>query len=89
MKNNLLKHACLVSIFLIVLYVICLLWSSLLTDAEVIKLHTNLLKLALPGFKGYAAGSIIWGGVLVAIYGFMASLVIHKLHGNCCLGKTE
>ena len=84
-KQTLTQHALLVGAFVVILYVICLLWRYLLTDPNVIIFHQISLMTAFPGFKGYDLVSILWGGVLSFIYGFIASVVVHKLHGKCCL----
>lgn len=77
------KHAALVGIYAIFLYVACLLWRFTMTDPAVIQFHLLSLKTAFPGFSGYDAGSIVLGGVFAFAYGFIASVIFHSLHGNC------
>lgn len=79
------SHAARVGAFIVVLYALCLIWPSIYPyGADVQAFHLLSLKLTFPGFTGYTAGSIIWGGVLSFIYGFVASLIIHAMHKNCC-----
>lgn len=85
MKNNMLmKHAATVGMFAIVLYILCLLWSFVLTEPAVAMFHQLALKTAFPGFRGFDVASLIWGGLLSFVYGFIASVIFHSLHRNCC-----
>mgnify|MGYP001564603712 CR=1 FL=1 len=81
---SLTKHAVTVGLFVVVLYVLCLLWRVTMTDPEVIRFHLLSLKTALPGFQGFDALSIVWGGVISFVYGFLGSVIFHKLHSGCC-----
>ena len=81
------KHALLIGGFVIFLYVICLVWRVTLTDPAAMAFHLTALKVAFPGFAGYDGLSIIWGGFLSGLYGFLASLIFHSLHQNCCEPK--
>lgn len=81
------KHAFKISSFFVALYAVCLAWKWMISDPVVAELHLNLLKLGLPGFAGFDAGSIVWGAALVAIYAFIGSLVFHAFHRNCCKGE--
>ncbi|MBI2444378.1 MAG: hypothetical protein HYV42_04035 [Candidatus Magasanikbacteria bacterium] len=83
------RHAALVGLFVVALYAICLLWSLFITDPAVANFHLLSLKLTFPGFQGFSVGSIIWGGVLAFVYGFLASLVYHAFHGRCCTGMRS
>lgn len=87
-KNALIRHAASVGLFIIVLYVLCLLWRLTITDPEVMKFHLLGLKTAFPGFQGFDVASMIWGGVLSFVYGFLASVAFHSLHRNCCGMKS-
>ena len=87
MKGGNIRHAGTVGFVLVLVYAVCLAWGGLLTDPAVIELHGNLLKLALPGFVGLDAVSIIWGAGLSFAYGFIVSYVFHALHAGCCNGK--
>ncbi len=89
MKNNaLFSHAAGIGVFAVFLYVLCLLWRYTMTDPSVIQFHLLALKTAFPGFSGLTAGSIVWGGVLSFVYGFVISVVFHALHMKCgCLKK--
>lgn len=89
MKNSkLLKHAAAIGIFAVLFYILCLIWRKFIpTDPELARLHLMFLKLSLPGFRGYDTASLIWGGLLSFVYGFIASLVFHALHRNCCGAK--
>lgn len=77
-------HAAAVGLFFIGLYVVCLLWSNLLTDPEAVRFHATSLKVLFPGFKGMDAMSMLWGGILSFVYGFIGSVAFHGLHRNCC-----
>ncbi len=83
------KHAVRVGFVAVVLYVVCLVWRVPLqvTDPEVIKFHMLALKVALPGFQGYDVLSVILGGVLSFVYGFLAATLFHWLHKDCCVSK--
>lgn len=84
MKNaSLVKHAVLVGVFVVVLYVACLLWRYTMTDPAVMQLHLLSLKSVFPGFQGFDAMSILWGGVMSFGYGFVFSFIFHTIHGNC------
>lgn len=55
-----------------------------MTDPAVMQFHLLALKTAIPGFKGYDAFSILWGIILIFVYGFVASVIYHSLHLDCC-----
>lgn len=79
------SHAARIGGFLVVLYAVCLIWPAVFPyEAAVREFHLLSLKLAFPGFQGMAVGSIIWGGVLSFVYGFVGSYIFHALHKNCC-----
>ncbi len=84
MKNTMQKHAVMVGGGAVIFYALCLVWRLWRTDVAVEALHLNLFKLAFPGFSGYDSLSIIWGAVLIFVYGFIASTVYHAIHRNCC-----
>ncbi|MBF8280246.1 MAG: hypothetical protein HW383_19 [Candidatus Magasanikbacteria bacterium] len=86
MKGSISKHAAFLGFFIVILYVVCLVWGSFLSEPVLVELHTNLLKLAFPGFKGYDAMSLVLGGVLSFVYGFVAALICGGLHRGCCKG---
>ena len=82
------KHACMVGCFIVVLYALCLIWPMVYPyGADVLAFHLLSLKLTFPGFQGYVLGSIVWGGVLSFVYGFVGSLLLHSFHRGCCQGK--
>lgn len=81
---NTIEHASAVGFFATFLFIICLLWSVLLTDPAVIAFHTLALKVAVPGFQGFDIASIIWGGLVSFFYGFLASILFHAIHKDCC-----
>lgn len=83
-KSLLWRHAAAVGFFFVGLFVLCLLWPNLLTDPDAIRFHLTSLKTAFPGFKGMDPGSMLWGGVLSFVYGFVGSVAFHGLHRNCC-----
>lgn len=83
-KSNLWHHATMVGLFVVALYALCLLWSLLLKDPEVAHAHLLFLKMSFPGFQGMDVGSMLWGGVLSFVYGFLASLAFHGIHKKCC-----
>lgn len=84
MSNNLVKHAIKVGLFFIILYLACLLWRFVHADPAVLNFHLLSLKTLFPGFTGYTAGSIVWGGVMSFVYGFVGSLIFHSFHKGCC-----
>ena len=55
-----------------------------MSDPEVLRFHLLSLKTAFPGFQGYDAVSILWGGIMSFAYGFIFSAVFHALHKGCC-----
>lgn len=81
---GMIKHACMVGCFFVLLYVVCLLYGAVLTDPALVDFHMLSLKVWLPGFKGYDVISVIWGGILSYLYGFVASYVFHSFHKDCC-----
>lgn len=81
--ESLFKHAAIVGVFAIALYAACLLWRFSMSDPMVAQFHLLALKTAFPGFNGFDTGSMVLGGVLSFIYGFLASLIFHILHGAC------
>lgn len=82
------SHALRVGGFFILFYVICLVWPKIYPyGADVLVHHLLSLKLLFPGFQGYGIGSVVWGGVLSFVYGFVGSLAFHGLHKECCNGK--
>ncbi|MBI5654125.1 hypothetical protein HZC53_00505 [Candidatus Uhrbacteria bacterium] len=84
MKNEyLLKHAVMIGVFAVFLYAACLLWRFTMTDPSVMQFHLLSLKTAFPGFSGFDAGSVIYGGVMSFVYGLIISLIFHGLHANC------
>ena len=87
MKNSFLSHAMHVGFFVLFLYVLCLWWPQVYPyEADVLTHHLLSLKLLFPGFQGYSAGSIVLGGILSFIYGFIGSLIFHAAH-KCCRTK--
>jgi hypothetical protein len=90
MNNQpLLKHAVRIGVFAVILYILCLVWRVPLatTDQAVLTFHMTALRAVFPGFTGYDVLSVLWGGVLSFVYGFVASIVFHKLHEDCCIMK--
>lgn len=85
--KNLNRHAAHVGVFFVIIYAICLSWRFVLGIQPAQDLHELALKVAFPGFQGYDAASIIWGGVLSFVYGFLASQIFHRMHKNCCEPK--
>ncbi len=83
-QSALVRHAANVGVFVVVLYVLCLFWRLTMTDPEVIRFHLLSLKTALPGFQGFNPLSMLWGGVISFVYGFIGSVIFHKLHRGCC-----
>ncbi len=82
------SHAMRVGLFVLALYVICLVWPSIFPySADVLNYHLIALKLSFPGFQGFTLGSVVWGGVLSFVYGFVGSIIFHALHSDCCKGK--
>ena len=69
--ENLLKHAAFIGVFAIFLYAACLLWRFTMTDPDVIQFHLLALKTAFPGFKGFDVASVILGGIMSFVYGFI------------------
>jgi hypothetical protein len=60
-----------------------------MTDPAVMQFHLLALKTAFPGFTDFNAGSVIWGGIMSFVYGFIISVVFHSLHGNCTCGMKK
>lgn len=84
-SQTIVKHASMVGCFIVVLYAVCLIWPSVYPyGSDVLAFHLLSLKLTFPGFLGFTAGSIIWGGVLSFVYGFVGSYIFHAFHGACC-----
>ena len=75
----LLKHAAFVGVFAIFLYAACLLWRFTMSDPAVMQFHLLALKTAFPGFSGFDTGSVILGGIISFIYGFIISVVFHSI----------
>lgn len=85
MKNaKLFSHAAAIGLFAVLLFILSLLWKLTITDPLVDQFHILYLKLLFPGFKGFDVASILWGMVLSFVYGFLASVVFHGLHPDCC-----
>ncbi|MEK7122313.1 MAG: hypothetical protein AAB855_00490 [Patescibacteria group bacterium] len=82
-------HALKIGAFLVLLYVLCLLWRFLLIDPTVMNFHLLALKSSFPGFQGYDAFSILWGGILSFAYGALGSALFHLLHNNCCMPRVR
>lgn len=82
-------HALRVGILSLGLYMLCLAWRLTITDPAVMNFHLLSLKTLFPGFLGYDALSVIWGGILSFAYGFLGSLVFHSFHHGCCLPKED
>lgn len=90
MSALLTKHAVRVGYVAIALYILCLVWRvplQVLADRAVLDFHMLALRAALPGFQGYDVMSVLWGGILAFVYGFIVAVIFHKLHDNCCLPK--
>ena len=84
MKNSFLSHAMHVGFFVLFLYILCLWWPRVYPyETDVLTHHLLSLKLLFPGFQGYTLGSILWGGILSFVYGFMGSFIFHQAH-KCC-----
>lgn len=87
--ESLLKHAVFIGVFAIFLYAICLLWRFAMVDPAVMQFHLLALKTTFPGFIGFDAGSVVLGGIMSFIYGFIISIVFHSLHNNCDCGMRK
>ena len=83
------KHALMVGVFAIGLYLLCLVLPVTMTDPEVIKHHMLSLKTLFPGFQGYDVVSIVWGAAMSFGYGVFGSLAYHSLHAQCCIGGMK
>ena len=88
MNNALTKHAVKVGVYAVLLFVLCLIWRVTMSDPAVEEWHLLALKTALPGFNGYDALSVLLGGAESFVYGFLAAVVFHKVHGDCCVSKN-
>ncbi|HLD32815.1 MAG TPA: hypothetical protein VJB10_04470, partial [Candidatus Peribacteraceae bacterium] len=55
---------------------ICILWSYLIVDPTLQKLHMDLLRISLPGFSGMDAMSIIIGLIESIVYGLIVGAAI-------------
>ncbi len=60
-----------------------------MTDPSVMSFHLLSLKTFFPGFRGYDVLSLLWGAVLVFVYGYLASMAFHSLHNDCCIQKNN
>lgn len=81
-------HAARVGAFVVLIYVVCIVWPMFFPyAADVLSFHLLSLKLTFPGFQGYDTASIVWGGVLSFVYGFVVSYLFHAFHGGCCSMK--
>lgn len=85
MKSTVSSHAVRVGGFFVILYVLCLVWQTWSADAAVQAYHLTSLKFLFPGFMGFTLISIVWGGILSFVYGFVGSYVFHRFHAGCCL----
>ncbi len=82
------SHALRVGGFFVLLYILCLVWPKIYPyGPDVLAHHLLSLKLLFPGFQGYGAGSIIWGGIMSFAYSFAGSMIFHAFHKGCCKGK--
>jgi len=88
MKKPSMSHAVRVGAFIVLFYVVCLVWPLIYPySADVLTHHLLSLKLLFPGFLEYTAGSIVWGGILSFIYGFVGSMFFHAFHASYCVSK--
>ncbi|MBU0540241.1 hypothetical protein KKF59_01040 [Patescibacteria group bacterium] len=88
MKNaKFFAHAATIGLFGVLLFILCMLWKLTITDPLVDQFHVLYLKFLFPGFKGFDVASILWGMVLSFVYGFLAAVVFHGLHPDCCKPK--
>lgn len=83
-KSHFSQLGWMVSLFFIVLYLICLGWGYLLADAELMTLHQQLVALTFPGFVWFSWGSFIWGLVLSFVYGWVGAGIFVGLEKICC-----
>lgn len=81
---KLMRHAALVGGVVVILYVLCLAYRVLLTDPQLVGLHQLSLRLWFPGFQGMDVASMLWGGLLSFVYGFVAAWIFHGVHKDCC-----
>lgn len=82
------SHAVRIGGFLVLLYILCLVWPMVYPySADVVAYHLLSLKLLFPGFGGYDIGSIVWGGAMSFVYGFVGSMLFHAFHNGCCKSK--
>lgn len=82
------SHALSVGGFFVALYALCLVWPLIYPyGSDVLAHHLLSLKLMFPGFEGYSIGSILWGGILTFVYGFIGSIIFHAFHSGCCKSK--
>ncbi len=82
------SHAMRVGGFFVILFILCLVWPMIYPyGADVLAYHLLSLKLLFPGFQGYDIASMLWGGVLSFMYGFLGSMLFHAFHNSCCKSK--
>lgn len=82
-KEAMTKHVAMVGVVAVIFYALCVLWRFTMTDPDVQYFHLLSLKTAFPGFVGYDAASVIWGGLESFVYGVVAAVVFHGLHKGC------
>ncbi|PIR53033.1 hypothetical protein COU76_03195 [Candidatus Peregrinibacteria bacterium CG10_big_fil_rev_8_21_14_0_10_49_10] len=59
-----------------IFFIICLLWSYLIADPMLQKLHMDILRFSLPGFSGMDATSVVIGLVESIAFGLILGLAI-------------
>lgn len=78
-----------IGLFLVIIYLFCLAWQFLLVDPAIQTLHVQLLMLTFPGFKAMTLGSMVWGGALSFVYGWVGALIYRSVVSISCKGKDS
>lgn len=59
-----------------IFFIICMLWSYLITDSALQQLHIDLLRISYPGFSGMNSASFLIGLVESVVYGLVLGSAI-------------
>ncbi len=78
------KTGYVIAVLSIAFFALCLLWGLILSDPALKELHSNLLRIAYPGF-GYNLLGILVGAVETFIYGWLFGVLLAWLCKKMCV----
>jgi len=85
---NITKTGNVVGLISVAFFFLCMAWGVVLTDPALKELHTNILRIAYPGFGMSFAGAVI-GTIWAFVYGWFFGALLAWLCKKICISDEE